>query len=185
MDYILDGLWTIGYALGYGHWQGICLQQCCVANLLVLTCGSSPFLCQSAAQVWLRADIMDAMPFVILPGRTYRTEEDFPDAVSFGGKPAKLLSFALSLRLNRNTRPTLKMFLRQFRLLHSSKRTARWFGLAVQEAYNLYRLIVVTLSSSCRLVSSRRGRSPTQSVRRKPACSSLCAPRAPSLATRA
>ena len=45
--------------------------------------------------------------------------------------------------LNRNTRPTLKMFLRQLRLLRSGKRTARWFGPAAKEACNLYRLMLL------------------------------------------
>ena len=45
--------------------------------------------------------------------------------------------------LNRNTRPTPKMFLRQLKLLRSGNGTARWFGPASWEAYHLYHLMLL------------------------------------------
>ena len=100
-------------------------------SICLLTFRSCPFLYRSPAQVWLDGDIMDATPFVaFLTGNTYGTKDDLLDAVHPGGHPAELLCFALSLRLNKDTRPTLKMFLRQLRSLRSVKRTAWWFGLA-------------------------------------------------------
>ena len=72
----------------------------------ILICRSRPFLCLSAAQVWLRGDNMDATPFVaFLAGNTDGTKDDFLDAVISGVQPGGFLSFALSLRLNTNTRP--------------------------------------------------------------------------------
>ena len=151
-------------------------------SMCLLPCRSSPFLCLSTAQVWLRGDSVDAMPFVaFLVGNTYRTKDDFLDAVSSGGQPAEFLSFALSLRLNRHTCPTL----RQLKLLRSGKRTARWFGPAAQEAYNLYRLMLLRCRPCADLFRHDEEVAPTRSVRRKLARSGLCAPGAPSLATRA
>ena len=63
------------------------IGKVCVFNNLALSLSmcSSPFLCQSATQVWLRGDIMDATPFVAFPaGNTYGTKDDFLDAVAFG-----------------------------------------------------------------------------------------------------
>ena len=37
MDYIFGGLWTIGYALRYGHWQGTYVQQPRVVVVYVVT----------------------------------------------------------------------------------------------------------------------------------------------------
>ena len=151
-------------------------------SLCLLTCRSSPFLCLSAAQVWLPHDMMDATPFVaFLVGNTYGTKDYILDAVSSGGQPAEFLSFALSLRLNRNTRPTPKMFLRQLKLLRSGKRTARGFGPAAQEAYNLYRVVLLSCRPRADLFRHDEEVAPTRSVGRKLARSGLCAPRAPSL----
>ena len=73
---------------------------------------------------------MDATPFVTLvAGNTYGTKDDFLDAANSWGHMAEFFfSFPLSLRLNRNTRPTLKIFLRQLRLLRSgSAQLGDWF----------------------------------------------------------
>ena len=89
MDYILGGPWTIGFALGYGHWQLFVFNNLALSfSACLLTCRSSPFLCLSAAQVWLRADSMDGTPFVnFLPGNTYGMKDDFLGDVSAGGQP--------------------------------------------------------------------------------------------------
>ena len=125
---------------------------------------SSPFLCASTAQAWLCGDIMDATPFVaFMADNTYGIKDDFLDAVSFGGQPAEFLSFALSLRLNRNTRAA-QMFLRQLKLLRSGKHTAKWFGPAAEEAYNLYRLMLLLCRSCADLFHHDEEVTPTGNV---------------------
>ena len=84
-----------------------------------------------------------------LLGNTNGTTDDCLDVVSPGLQPAEFLSFPLLLCFNGHTCPTLKMFLTQFRLLHSGKGTAWWFGLVAQQANNFYASHVITLLSSC------------------------------------
>ena len=147
---------------------------------------SSPFLCLSAPPIWLRGDIMDATPFVaFLAGNTYGTENDFLDAASSGGQPAEFLSFCFATSFKQNTRPTLKMFLRHLKLRCSDKHTARWFGPAAPEACNFCRLMLLRCRPRADFFRHDEEVAPTRSVPRKLARSGLCAPRAPSLATRA
>ena len=129
---------------------------------------------------------MDATPFVaFLAGNTYGAKNDFPEAVTSWGQLAEFLSFALSLCLKRNTRPTLPMFLRQLKLWRSGKCTARWFGPAAHEAYDLHRLTLLRFRPRAYWFRHDEEVASTRSVRRKLARSGLCAPCAPSLATRA
>ena len=129
---------------------------------------------------------MDATPFVaFLAGNTYGTKDDFLDAVSSAGQPVAFLSFPLLLRLNIHTRPTVKMFLRQLKLLRSGKCTARWSGRAAKEAYNLCRLMLLLCRLRADFFRHDEEVAPSAIVRYKMARSGSCAPRAPSLATRA
>ena len=129
---------------------------------------------------------MNAVPFVtFLAGNTYRTKDDFLDILSSRGPSAEFLSFALSLGLKACTRPTLKMFLRQFQLLRGGKHTTRCFVLATEEAYDLYRLMLLLCRPHADLFCDDEKVAPTRSVRRHLARSGFCAPRAASLATTA
>ena len=129
---------------------------------------------------------MDAEPFVdFLSAETYTTKEAFLDAVVSGGQPAEFVPFSLSLRANRNTRPTLKAFRKQLKLMRSRNSTARWFGPAAQETYNLYRLMLLRCRPRSHVFAEDVAVAPSRKVRRKLARTGLCAPRVPSIATSA
>ena len=144
-------------------------------SMCLLTCRSSPFLCLCAAQVWRRGDIMDATPFVAFQvGNIYGTKDDVLDAIGSGGQPVEFLSFAFALRLNRTTRPIIKMFRRRLKLLRSSKRTARRFVPGAHEAYNLYRVMLLHCRPLAGLFRHDKEVAPARGVRRKLARRFMC-----------
>ena len=90
MDHILDGLWTIGYALSYGHWQVICVQQSRGVILRVLTGLQIPFL-EAPFFAYLVPKfglvLTLCMPCRSLPPlvrNTYGTKDDLIDGVDSG-----------------------------------------------------------------------------------------------------
>ena len=97
-----------------------------------------------------------------------------------GASQPGFFPFSLSLRCNRNTTYALQGFHKQ---MHSGKRAAKWFAPTTQEAYDLHHLM---FSSCCPCMFGRdEGVAPSQRVRCKLACTSLCAPCVPAIAVRA
>ena len=141
MDYILGGLWTIGYALGDGHPSSTILR--CHSPRAYLPVAEAPFY----AYLLLKYGFVVTLWMQRLSSPSQLTTRTRPRMfflmllVPGVSQPTLFRLFCHCVPSDRNTCPTLKMFLRQIKLLRSGNGTARWFGPAPWEPYHLYHLM--------------------------------------------